>query len=122
MIEKDSYHMATPLAHPTASAQYLIYTFDFPKVGQRAQSAWSRYAALADEELALAQAQILSDTQKYRRIEVKKKYFDPGKGCAIDTTLCVYESGKRARRAVRFAFLAALGVAALIAISLLISL
>lgn len=86
--------MASPVAHSSASAQYLIYTFDFPKVGQRAQSAWSRYAALADEELALAQAQILSDTHKYRRIEVKKKYFDPAKGRAIDTTLRVYENGK----------------------------
>lgn len=90
--------MAPSVASSAASAQYLIYTFDFPKAGQRAQSAWSRYAALADEELALAQAQILSDTQKYRRIEVKKKYFDPLKGRAIDTTLRVYEDGKAERR------------------------
>lgn len=100
----------------------MIYTFDFPTVGQRAQSAWSRYAALADEELALAQAQILSDTQKYRRIEVKKKYFDPGKGCSIDTTLCVYESGKHARRKVEYVLLIVAGLAALSAVGLMIAL
>jgi len=87
--------MASPVAHSAASAQYLIYTFDFPKAGQRAQSVWHRYAALADEELALAQAQILSDTQKYRRIEVKKKYYDPAKGRAIDTTLRIYGDGAK---------------------------
>lgn len=114
--------MTSPAAHSTASAQYMIYTFDFPKVGQRAQSAWSRYAALADEDLALAQAQILSDTQKYRRIEVKKKYFDPGKGRSIDTTLCVYESGKRARRTAWLALLFIAGFAALVAVSAIFAL
>lgn len=103
--------MASPAQHATASAQYLIYTFDFPREGQRAQSRWHRYAALADEELALAQAQILSDTQKYRRIEVKKKYFDPARGRAIDTTLRIYENGARAM-ARRWALIASAGLCA----------
>lgn len=106
--------MASTVAQSTASVQYLIYTFDFPGEGQRAQSRWHRYAALADEELALAQAQILSDTQKYRRIEVKKKYFDQRRGCAIDTTLRVYEDGVApARGKALWAGIALLSLAAL---------
>ncbi len=108
------------MAHSAASAQYLIYTFDFPHDGHRAQnSRWHRYAALADEELALAQAQILSDTNKYRRVEVKKKYFDERRGRAIDTTLCVYERGVEHRRATLFGFLAGAGIIALGALAII---
>lgn len=104
--------MAHTVAASTASAQYLIYTFEFPSDGQRTQSAWHRYASLADEELALAQAQILSDTNKYRRIEVKKKYFDSRRGRAIDTTLRVYEQGLERRRATLLGFVAGIGAIA----------
>jgi hypothetical protein len=105
--------MAQMAAASTASsAQYLIYTFDFPSEGQRAQSRWHRYAALADEELALAQAQILSDTNKYRRVEVKKKYFDSRRGRAIDLTLRVYEQGLERKRATMLGFMAGIGAIA----------
>ncbi len=109
-------HTATASA---SSVEYLIYTFEFPQDGQRGHSPWHRYAALADEDLALAQAQILSDTNKYRRIEVKKKYFDTKHGRAIDTTLRVYESGIERTKANLIGFL--LGIAAIAAAAMTIA-
>lgn len=95
----------TRAALPVTPVEYLIYTFEFQREGKRGRSPWHRYAALADEELALAQAQILSDTHKYRRVEVKKKYFDPKRGRAVDATLRVYDSRVKDRRAGFWGFL-----------------
>lgn len=109
----------TPMAAAGAShVEYLIYTFDFPSGNRRARSPWHRYAALADEELALAQAQILSDTQKYRRIEVKKKYVDARTGRPVDATLRVYENGLERSYANLIGF--AVGVTAMLGCALLL--
>lgn len=106
------------MTHSAALAspvEYLIYTFDHPSGEKNRQSPWHRYAALADEELALAQAQILNDTNKYRRIEVKKKYYDARQGRPVDLTLRVYESGVERRRAMIWGFVAGLGCIAALA-------
>lgn len=114
--------MSQMVALSAAPVEYTIYTFDFPQEGQRRQSRWQRYAALADEDLALAQAQILSDTKKYHRIEVKKKYFDSRSGQAIDMTLKIYERGIERHRAEMIGFItgAALMIATAVIVSVLI--
>lgn len=111
--------MVQTAASTASSAQYLIYTFDFPGESHRTHSPWHRYATLADEELALAQAQILSDTNKYRRVEVKKKYFDTRKGRPIDMTLRVYEQGVERRRATMVGFAAGIGAIMLGALTII---
>lgn len=105
--------MSHSVSSSTAKVEYMIYTFDLPSDGQRGQNRWHRYAALADEDLALAQAQILSDTKKYHRVEVKKKYFDTKKGRAMDATLCIYQSGVERRKANLIGFF--IGIAAIAA-------
>ena len=83
--------MATATAAPAAQIEYSIYTFDMPNDGQKDESKWQKHATLDDMIKAMAEAQNLYDSEKYQKIEVKKKFFDQKKNRQVDMTLKVYE-------------------------------
>lgn len=76
---------------PAAQIEYSIYTFDMPKGKQKGQSKWQKHATLDDMIKAMAEAQNLYESEKYQKIEVKKKFFDQKKNRIVDMTLKVYE-------------------------------
>lgn len=78
-----------------AQIEYTIYTFDMPKAKQKADSSWKKHSTLDDMGRAMNEAESLHQTQKYQKIEVKKKFFDQKKNRVIDMTLKVYESKPR---------------------------
>lgn len=85
--------MATAASGQTASAgiEYSIYTFDMPSGKQKGESKWQKHSTLDDMIKAMVEAQNLYDSEKYQKIEVKKKFFDQKKNRTVDMTLKVYE-------------------------------
>jgi len=83
--------MVQAQAAPAAQIEYTIYTFDLPKGKQKGQSQWKKQATIEDMDKALAEAQKLYESEKYQKIEVKKKFFDVKKNRNVDMTLKVYE-------------------------------
>lgn len=78
---------------PAAAAQieYSIYTYDMPRPGQKGESKWQKHVTLDDMIKAMVEAQNLYDSEKFQKIEVKKKFFDQKKNRVVDMTLKVYE-------------------------------
>ncbi len=83
--------MATATQAPAAGIEYTIYTFDMPKAGQKGESKWQKHTTLDDMIKAMVEAQNLYDSEKYLKIEVKKKFFDQKKNRVVDMTLKVFE-------------------------------
>lgn len=75
-----------------AQIEYTIYTYDMPAPNQKGENAWKKHATLDDMTKAMSEAESLHQTQKYQKIEVKKKFFDQKKNRAVDMTLKVFET------------------------------
>lgn len=65
---------------------YTIYTFDVAGGGTH----WKRHSSEESLETALLAAQNLYATKKYRKIEVKKKTFDPRHCVMRDKIVKIY--------------------------------
>lgn len=90
-----------------AQIEYTIYTFDMPKT-KKADSSWKKHSTLDDMGRAINEAESLHQSQKYQKIEVKKKFFDQKKNRVVDMTLKIYESKPRKDNTVLFAALVAI--------------
>ncbi len=75
-----------------AQIEYTIYTFDMPSPKQKGDNSWKKHSTLEDMMKAMVEAQSLHETQKYQKIEVKKKFFDQKKNRTVDMTLKIFES------------------------------
>jgi hypothetical protein len=75
-----------------AQIEYTIYTFDMPMAKQKGDNSWKKHATLDDMGKAMNEAESLHQSQKYQKIEVKKKFFDQKKNRVVDMTLKIYES------------------------------
>lgn len=101
-----------PQAQAAASAgiEYTVYTYDMPSPKQKGDSSWKKHATLDDMVKAMAEAENLYGTQKFQKIEVKKKFFDQKKNRVVDMTLKTYElKPKKDYTFVLVAVLAVLG-------------
>lgn len=83
--------MVTAAQPAAAQIEYSIYTFDMPKAGQKGESKWQKHTTLDDMIKAMVEAQALYESEKYQKIEVKKKFFDQKKNRVVDMTLKVFE-------------------------------
>src|SRR5690606_8168182 len=79
----------------SAGIEYTIYTFDMPVPKQKGENSWKKYATLEDMTKAMSEAESLLQTQKFQKIEVKKKFFDQKKNRTVDMTLKVFESSPK---------------------------
>ena len=79
----------------SAGIEYTIYTFDMPKAKQKSDNSWKKHATLEDMAKAMNEAETLHQTQKFQKIEVKKKFFDQKKNRTVDMTLKVFESSPK---------------------------
>lgn len=71
--------------------EYIIYTFDKKSSGDQ-QNNWQKHSTLSDMGKAMKEAESLYESNKFKRIEVKKKFRDDKKGRTIDMTLKVFET------------------------------
>ncbi|HEU4839339.1 MAG TPA: hypothetical protein VFS88_08015 [Micavibrio sp.] len=76
----------------SAGIEYTIYTFDMPTPKQKGENSWKKHATLEDMTKAMSEAESLLQTQKFQKIEVKKKFFDQKKNRIVDMTLKVFET------------------------------
>ncbi|MFA5592861.1 MAG: hypothetical protein WC989_06080 [Micavibrio sp.] len=79
----------------SAGIEYTIYTFEMPERSQKGENSWKKHATHEDMVLAMKEAEGLYQTQKYEKIEVKKKFFDQKKNRTVDMTLKVYETAPK---------------------------
>lgn len=77
---------------PAAQIEYTIYTFDMPTPKQKGDNSWQKHSTLDDMAKAMSEAETLHQTQKYQKVEVKKKFFDQKKNRTVDMTLKVFEN------------------------------
>lgn len=77
-----------------AQIEYTIYTFDMAAAKAKASNSnsWKKHATLEDMAKAMAEAENLHQTQKFQKIEVKKKFFDQKTNRTVDMTLKIYET------------------------------
>lgn len=91
--------MAQAAAGQTQQAQgieYAIYTFEkAPSGGGKSGNAWERHDVSGDMQVALAQADTLFGSGRYRKIEIRQKYFDKKKNRNIDMVLKTLELQKK---------------------------
>lgn len=87
--------MVTVSPPPAAQIEYTIYTYDMPSPGQKGDSKWQKHSTIDDMIKAMVEAQKLYDTEKFQKIEVKKKFFDQKKNRVVDMTLKVYERERK---------------------------
>ena len=79
----------------SAGIEYTIYTFDMPKARQKGDHSWKKHATLEDMVKAMNEAETLHQTQKFQKIEVKKKFFDQKKNRTVDMTLKIFEANPK---------------------------
>ncbi len=89
----------------TAGIEYTIYTFDMPKPKQKGDNSWKKHSTLDDMSKAMNEAENLLGTQKFQKIEVKKKFFDQKKNRTVDMTLKTFESKPKKDFSIIFLFL-----------------
>jgi len=95
-------------AQAAAQIEYTIYTFDMPSPKQKGDNSWKKHATLEDMSKAMQEAENLHQTQKFQKIEVKKKFFDQKKNRIVDMTLKVFESQPKKDYTIAIALVLAL--------------
>jgi hypothetical protein len=78
-----------------AGIEYTIYTFDMPTPSQKGDNSWKKHATLEDMSKAMSEAETLHQSQKFQKVEVKKKFFDQKKNRTVDMTLKVFEANPK---------------------------
>ena len=66
-----------------------------PKAKQKSDNSWKKHATLEDMGKAMNEAETLHQTQKFQKIEVKKKFFDSKKNRTVDMTLKIFEANPK---------------------------
>lgn len=62
-----------------------------PVPKQKSQNSWKKHATIDDMGKAMNEAENLLASEKFQKIEVKKKFFDQKKNRVVDMTLKTFE-------------------------------
>ena len=103
--------MAQAQKHSTLSKQqihYDVYIYHHPANTNEEINDWERKSSTANARRALLKAKRLHKSQKYQKVEVKKRKFDSKRNCMFASTMKVYDADTNYKRMV----LALLGIAA----------
>ena len=80
---------------PLQGIEYTVYTYGQAGVDDKKSAKWEKHNTKTEMAAAIAEAEKLYKSGKYKKVEVKQKYFDKKKNRNLDTTLKVYEHGKK---------------------------
>ena len=83
--------LQTASSHIQSQAQYTVYAYNFVDNENLDKNRWAKLMTGDDEKKIMIQAQDLFQSQKYKKIEIKKTYFDKKKGYNMATTFHVLE-------------------------------
>ncbi len=80
-------------AIPANEIEYIIYTFEFPKNNKASEkNRWKKYMSTENQDIAIKEAEKLNSSNKFQKIEIKKKFMDKKKGRNIDVTLKIFDN------------------------------
>lgn len=77
---------------PSAHHEYAIYTYDRFDEKSFGVNKWQKYKTLASLKRAIKEAKVLYRTNRFQKIEVKKKYIDTKLERTVSKTLRVFEA------------------------------
>jgi hypothetical protein len=86
-----------------APPEYSVYIHHHPGEGSEDAGGWERKSKTFQMRQALQEARILHHSKDYRKVEVRKTFFNARHRQAIDVSLKIYEG--RTPRKKRFMFL-----------------
>ena len=75
--------------------EYSVYTLEAVAPGEKNNNELEKQKTTEDMDEALKDALVLFQTEKYQKVEVKKKYFEEKTGRTIEMTLRSLEAGKK---------------------------
>ncbi len=82
---------------PANETEYIIYTFELPKNNKASEkNRWKKYMSTKNQDTAIKEAKKLNSSQKFQKIEIKKKIMDKKKGRNVDVTLKIFENSPTA--------------------------
>ena len=76
--------------------EFSVYVYHYPEDIEPRHTDWEKVAVTTCIQEAVNQAQALFDTKEYKKVEIKKKYFDQRYSRVIDATYKVFQNKKRA--------------------------
>jgi hypothetical protein len=79
----------TVSSSPSSQTEYVIYAYDFVEPSE--QDRWTRVMSSGDVESVVSHAENLFQSQRYKRIEIQKKFFDERKNTRKAMTVKTYE-------------------------------
>jgi len=114
--------MAQEIVHASITTgipetEYSVYVYHYADDIEDGYTDWEMKAATLDVQEAVDQAQSLYNTREFKKVEVKKKYFDAKFGRVIDATHKVFQNKRRASR--RSSVMALLGLSCFVGIGLI---
>lgn len=98
-------------------AEYSVYVYLFPEDIGSGHTDWEMRQVTGNINDAVTEAQKLFNTRNFKKVEVKKKYFDTRYSRVVDATCKVFQERKRASR--RFSVMFLLGLSCLVCMGLL---
>lgn len=115
-MAQDQAHVALT---PTGAyeTEYSVYVYHYADDIEDGYTDWEMKSATYDEKDAMDQAQSLYNSREFKKVEVKKKYFDEKFGRMIDATYKVFQHKRRASR--RSSVMALLGLSCFVGFGLL---
>ena len=88
----------TSAQSPYADDEYSIYVYHYPEDIEDGHTDWERKAVTHCIQDAINQGQILFDSKSFKKVEIKKKYYDARYDRVIDATYKVFQDKKRVSR------------------------
>jgi len=101
----------------SAAAEYSVYVYLYPQDIENGHTDWEMKMTTDCIQDAVNQAQTFHDSHSYKKVEIKKKYFDAKYERIIDATYKIFQEKKRVSRSARV--LALLGLSGFASVGLL---
>ncbi len=79
----------------TQHIEYSVYTLLAVPPGQENKNEQEKHLTTEDMDAALKQAVLLVRSDKYQKVEVKKKYFEEKTGRTVEMTLRAFDAGEK---------------------------
>ncbi|MFP4313050.1 MAG: hypothetical protein ACLFR0_01875 [Alphaproteobacteria bacterium] len=80
-------------AQQEQSIEYSIYVYHDPK--KKPEKPWEMKGVTPDMNVAMKKAEELNDSREFKKVEVKKKFYDEKNARTIDMTLKTFEGEKK---------------------------
>ena len=86
---------STPASAGISETEFSIYVYHYPEDIEARHTDWEKVAVTNCIQEAVNKAQSLYDSREFKKVEIKKKYFDPKYQRVIDATYKVLQDRKK---------------------------